>query len=136
MVLGTAGHAVTVVDNLSRGNFGALVALDDMLPDERFRCDGAGRCLRHGGRARGGDAWVWAGLRIAVALRKRAGGGGQGGGGMAGGGEGLTTKRRRWAPDRQGPIQITPFTVEGPGGIVKCRERGAGPAAAGKRVPK
>lgn len=37
MVLGEAGHAVTVVDNLSRGNFGALVALDDMLPNERFR---------------------------------------------------------------------------------------------------
>lgn len=37
MVLGEAGHAVTVLDNLSRGNLGALIALAEMLPEERFR---------------------------------------------------------------------------------------------------
>ncbi|GIL63174.1 hypothetical protein Vafri_17285 [Volvox africanus] len=37
MVLSEAGHAVTVLDNLSRGNAGALRALQDMVPSRRFR---------------------------------------------------------------------------------------------------
>ncbi|EFJ51669.1 hypothetical protein VOLCADRAFT_87343 [Volvox carteri f. nagariensis] len=37
MVLAGAGHAVTVLDNLSRGNAGALRALRDMIPARRFR---------------------------------------------------------------------------------------------------
>ncbi|KAG2451063.1 hypothetical protein HYH02_004331 [Chlamydomonas schloesseri] len=37
MVLTQAGHAVTVLDNLSRGNAGALRALWDMTPARRFR---------------------------------------------------------------------------------------------------
>eukprot|EP00198_Chlamydomonas_reinhardtii_P005876 XP_001695212.1 NAD-dependent epimerase/dehydratase [Chlamydomonas reinhardtii] len=37
MVLMQAGHAVTVLDNLSRGNAGALRALRDMAPARRFR---------------------------------------------------------------------------------------------------
>ncbi|KAG2496594.1 hypothetical protein HYH03_005416 [Edaphochlamys debaryana] len=37
MLLGEAGHAVTVLDNLSRGNGGALRVLRDILPPRRFR---------------------------------------------------------------------------------------------------